>query len=165
MGVHGLRGRLKILPLTDYPERFESMETLEVYGQDGVNTATLTPVSFKWMEGKNIIVLEAEEVQGRETAEPLVGRNIEVAPEERYPLEDGAYWVDDLMGLTVREAHEGTALGTISGVIPGGEHDLYAVTDFEGKVHYIPAVKEFISAVDLDKREMRVILIEGLWEL
>ncbi len=54
--------------------------------------------------------------------------------------------------------------GVLADVISQGENDLYVVKDEKGKDHYIPAVKEFIAGVDLDKGEIRISLIEGLWE-
>jgi RimM protein, required for 16S rRNA processing len=89
---------------------------------------------------------------------------VEIFPEERYPLEEGAFWVDDLIGMTVVDHSTGDVLGTVSEVFPAGENDLYVVRDEAGTDHFIPAVREFIAGVDLDRREMRISLIEGLWE-
>lgn len=164
IGVHGVRGRLKVLPLTDSPERFEAMDSMAVYGADGVHTMTVTPTSVRWVPGKRLLVVETEEIRRREVAESFLGHFIEVMPDERYELEEGAYWVDDLIGLSVKEEGTDRSLGVLSDVLAAGENDLYAVRDHGGKEHYIPAVKEFISAVDLEKREIRVTLAEGLWE-
>ena len=159
-----MRGRLKILPLTDSPERFETMESMAVYGADGAHRVTVTPTSIRWVPGRKILVVETEEIRKREAAESFLGHFIEVMPDERYQLEEGAYWVDDLIGLSVKEEGTDRSLGVLSDVLAAGENDLYAVRDHEGKEHYIPAVKEFVSAVDLEKGEIRVMLAEGLWE-
>jgi len=159
-----LRGELKIHAQTDNPARFADMDTLRLYGSDGTLRAELTLLSVRFLDSKGIVVAGTKEVTDRNGAEALVGATVEIFPEERYPLEEGAFWVDDLIGMTVVDHSTGDVLGTVSEVFPAGENDLYVVRDEAGTDHFIPAVREFIAGVDLDRREMRISLIEGLWE-
>jgi len=159
-----LRGELKIHALTDNPARFSDMEKLRLYGSDGTLRAELNLLSVRFLDSKGIVVAGTKEVTDRNGAEALVGTTVEISPEERYILEEGAYWVDDLIGLTVVDHSTGEVLGTVSDVMPAGENDLYTVRDEKGADHFIPAVKEFIAGVDLDRREIRISLIEGLWD-
>ncbi|MDK2959146.1 MAG: rRNA processing protein RimM [Synergistaceae bacterium] len=163
VGAQGLRGELKIHALTDNPARFADMDTLRLYGSDGTLRSELTLLSVRFLDSKGIVVAGTKEVKDRNGAEALVGTTVEILPEERYPLEEGAFWVDDLLGMTVVDHSTGDVLGTVSDVVPAGENDLYTVRDETGTDHFIPAVKEFIAGVDLEKREMRISLIEGLW--
>jgi 16S rRNA processing protein RimM len=139
------------------------MDTLRLYGSDGTLRSELTLLSVRFLDSKGIVVAGTKEVKDRNGAEALVGTTVEILPEERYPLEEGAFWVDDLLGMTVVDHSTGDVLGTVSDVVPAGENDLYTVRDETGTDHFIPAVKEFIAGVDLEKREMRISLIEGLW--
>ncbi|TDY59892.1 16S rRNA processing protein RimM [Aminivibrio pyruvatiphilus] len=159
-----MRGELKIHAQTDNPARFADMDTLRLYGSDGTLRAELTLLSVRFLDSKGIVVAGTKEVTDRNGAEALVGATVEIFPEERYPLEEGAFWVDDLIGMTVVDHSTGDVLGTVSEVFPAGENDLYVVRDEAGTDHFIPAVREFIAGVDLDRREMRISLIEGLWE-
>ncbi len=159
-----MRGELKIHALTDNPARFSDMEKLRLYGSDGTLRAELNLLSVRFLDSKGIVVAGTKEVTDRNGAEALVGTTVEISPEERYVLEEGAYWVDDLIGLTVVDHSTGEVLGTVSDVMPAGENDLYTVRDEKGADHFIPAVKEFIAGVDLDRREIRISLIEGLWD-
>ena len=159
-----MRGELKIHAQTDNPARFADMDTLRLYGSDGMLRAELTLLSVRFLDSKGIVVAGTKEVTDRNGAEALVGATVEIFPEERYPLEEGAFWVDDLIGMTVVDHSTGDVLGTVSEVFPAGENDLYVVRDEAGTDHFIPAVREFIAGVDLDRREMRISLIEGLWE-
>lgn len=164
VGAQGLRGELKIHALTDNPARFSDMDTIRLYGSDGTLRSELTLLSVRFLDSKGIVVAGTKEVKDRSGAEALVGTTVEILPEERYPLEEGAFWVDDLLGMTVVDHSTGDVLGTVSDVFPAGENDLYVVRDETGTDHFIPAVREFIAGVDLEKREMRISLIEGLWE-
>lgn len=164
VGPHGVAGGMKILPLTDYPERFASMERIRLYGEDGNSLGEFTLTALRYLEGKRLLVAETAEVTRRDGAQALAGAYIEILPEERYPLGEDEIWVDDLIGITVVDNSDGSVLGCVSDVGSVGENDIYIVRDASGKEHYIPAVKEFIAEVNLEKREMRIRLMEGLWE-
>ncbi len=163
-GTHGLRGGIKVVPLTDYPERFSSMESISLYNAEGVFLRELSVVSSRYSEHKKMLVLRTKELQRIEDAESFSGAFIEIFPEERYLLAEGEFWIDDLKGLAAVRHDDGSPLGTLSDVVSGGESDIYVIRDDEGTDHYIPAVKQFIAGVDLEKREIRIALIEGLWE-
>ena len=164
IGTHGLRGSLKVVPLTDFPERFLSMEKMSLYNADGQLLRELSILSARYTEHKGILVIQTEEIRRIEEAEPFIGTFIEILPEERYALGEGEFWIDDLKGLTAVRHEDGAFLGTLTDVAPGGENDLYVIRDENGKDHFIPAVKQFIGEVNLEKREIRILLIEGLWE-
>ncbi|MEA4882021.1 MAG: ribosome maturation factor RimM [Synergistaceae bacterium] len=164
LGPQGVRGELKILALTDLPERFLSMEKMRVFSDEGVFRSELTLLSARRVEHKGLIVAETEEISSRSEAEGLVGNYIEIEPEERYPLEEGEFWIDDLIGMAAVNGESGETLGTLRDVVSAGEQDIYIIRDENGKDHYIPAVREFITEVNLEKRKISIALMEGLWE-
>ena len=164
LGPQGVRGELKILALTDLPERFLSMEKMRVFSDEGVFRRELTLLSARRVEHKGLIVAETEEISSRSEAEGLVGNYIEIEPEERYPLEEGEFWIDDLIGMAAVNGESGETLGTLRDVVSAGEQDIYIIRDENGKDHYIPAVREFITEVNLEKRQISIALMEGLWE-
>ncbi|HRV98862.1 MAG TPA: 16S rRNA processing protein RimM, partial [Aminobacteriaceae bacterium] len=63
VGTHGLRGALKIVPLTDYPERFHSMEKMSVYSAEGQIITTLTLLSSRYSDHKKLLVIQTEELR------------------------------------------------------------------------------------------------------
>ena len=140
------------------------MESLSAYDADGVLLQKLTVLSARFSEHTKTLVLRTEELRSIEEAEPLREAFFEILPEERVPLEEGTFWIDDLKGMAVVQHEDGAFLGDLADVVPTGAHDVYAVRDGEGKLHYIPATKQFVARVDLEKRELRVTLIDGLWE-
>lgn len=163
-GAHGVRGELKIKALTDNPSRFDKMKTLRLYRGDGEPFAELSIVSVRHMPNKGMVLVMTEEIRDRDGAETLAGATVKVFADERYDLEEGSWWVDDLIGMTAIDQSTGGKLGRVAAVIPAGGNDLYVIRDESGADHYIPAVKEFIAEVNLDRKEIRISLIEGLWE-
>ena len=74
-------------------------------------------------------------------------------------LEDGAVFVDDLIGLTVTD-QDGRVLGKVTEVISMPKNDVYVV---QGETQYmIPAVAEFVRRIDPEAGEMEVFTIEGM---
>jgi 16S rRNA processing protein RimM len=87
-----------------------------------------------------------------------------VAPEDRVPLEEGVYWIDDIIGLEVVEDETDAVLGVVEDVMPTGSNDVYEVRTPDGVLKMIPATGEVIRKVDLEARQIRVHLLEGLWD-
>ncbi|HRV97451.1 MAG TPA: 16S rRNA processing protein RimM, partial [Aminobacteriaceae bacterium] len=71
---------------------------------------------------------------------------------------------EDLKGLSAVRHQDGASLGKLVDVATAGENDIYVIRDDSGNDHYIPAVKQFVAEVNLEKKEIRILLIEGLWE-
>lgn len=99
-------------------------------------------------------------METRTAAEALKGQLLFVDEQHRVRLPAGKYFVHDVLGLEVRD-DLGRALGTVADVLHTPANDIYVV---RGDAHefMIPAVREFIEAIDLERRTMTVHLIDGL---
>ncbi|MDR1874064.1 MAG: ribosome maturation factor RimM [Synergistaceae bacterium] len=159
--AHGVRGEVRVVPLTDYPERFRQMDSLELYSSEGTFVRTLQIRGVREHEGKGELIV-AGDVTDRDEAKALVGLSIMVDPAERVPLPEGEFWVDDLIGLRVQDG-EGNDLGEVADFLSTGRNELYVVRDADGGLHYIPAAEEFIRNIDLSAGKITVELIDGLW--
>lgn len=163
-GGHGLEGELRIQPLTDFPERFLDMESFRIFRADGEEWGVLHPVRFRFLEGKGLILAKTAEIHDRTSADQLKGTLVKVPPEERVSLPEGHYWIDDLLGLDVQDEATGENLGVIEEVLQTGSNDCYMVRTPEGKIKALPAIREVVRKVDLEKGTVTVALMEGLWD-
>lgn len=157
VGVHGLRGEVKLESYTDFPERFAPGERLRL-GDDlaEVEIASVRP-------HKKFLLIRFEGVTDRTAAEQLRGLWLFVAEEDAAELEEGAYWIHDLIGLEVRE-ESGARLGELVDVLVTGANDVYVVHGEPGAAREIllPAIPEVVLNVDLAAGVMTVRLLEGL---
>lgn len=160
----GVRGDVIVQPMTDDPERFAGSSRVflgkvakAVTGTGG--DVTETTIEFSQQDGRGVR-LHLAAVPDRTAAEESVGLYLLVPKEERRALEDGRYYVDDLVGLTV-VSPEGEHLGVLAEVLRMPGHDVYVVRD-NALEFMVPAVKEFIRSVDLAARTITVSLIEGM---
>ena len=80
---------------------------------------------------------------------------------DRPPLPDGEYYHHQLIGLKVI-SEQGEVLGKVTEILATGANDVYVVRAEIGAEILIPAVDEFVRAVDLERGELRVHLAPGL---
>lgn len=135
----GLKGEVKVFPHTDFPERFDALREVGVC-QDGA--VRVTPVERANRVGKRIS-LKLEGVDTVEAADALRGARLMLPLSQAMPLEEDEYYYHELIGLEVITT-AGESLGRITAVHPTGANDVY-----ETPLALIPAVKEFVRAVDL----------------
>lgn len=145
LGVKGLRGGVRIEPLTDWPEHLEVGASLHVEGGD-------RPLVVERVEaGRRVPVLYFEGHDTRESVEPLVGRYLE-GPMRT--LEEGTYYWSDLVGLRVEEP-DGTVVGELVEIFRAGGNEVYRVTGPAGE-RLVPALRSAIVEIDLAARRMVV---------
>ena len=174
-GAHALKGEMRVFPTTDDPERFT--EGLVLYarkanakaserkkdggGADALRTLT---VESARVHGKFVLV-KCKEVGSVDEAEALKGTELYVSREDAIPLEEGEYFVVDLIGLSMRD-EEGKELGTLKDVISAPANDVYVMEHKEtGKEILLPAIKQCILNVDMEQRVMTVHLLDGLLDV
>ncbi len=150
---HGIRGALNVIPMTSHVERFGALEWVCVClasGKRRVHRVT------GWRRAGRRVLLTLEGIEDRTAAEKLRGAVLRIKPEMRYPLDEDEYYVDDLIGLAVVTT-DGRDLGRVRDVLSLPGNDVYVAEHA-----LIPAVKQFVRRVDLEKREIVVEPVEGL---
>lgn len=155
---HGLHGEVRLYPLTDFPERFATLRRA-LLGPEA------HPVSVR-VRGtvKNLIILQIEGVSDRDQAEKLRLHYLQVPKSEIHPLPPGHFYVFDLIGLNVVDP-AGKPLGKLVEVDSGNPvHDLYVVEVAPRKRYMVPAVREFVKEINLEKGIVVVEPIPGLLE-
>lgn len=158
--THGIRGEVKVFPTTDDPERFLDLET--VYLDTGREKKLLTISSVKFF--KQFVILKFKEFDNINDVEPFRKKSLLVTREQAVPLEEDEYFIADLICLRVI-TDEDKVLGELTDVLETGANDVYQVTDENGKEILLPAIKDCILSVDLEKGEMKVHILEGLLDL
>lgn len=158
---HGVRGEVRVKPLTDFPNRLGETESFHIH-QDGERRSVRVEAAREHSRG--LYVLKLVGVDDRDEAERLRGAELQVARSETVPLPDGTYYIFDLIGARV-ETPDGEALGTLVDVLTPGVHDVYVVRPLHGKELLIPAVKHVVRQVDPGEGRIVVAPPPGLLEV
>jgi len=153
--VVGLRGELKIYPYSENKERFETLKT--IYFNDA--EVKIEQVRYK----DNLVILKIQGVDDRTSAEACRGKEVFMKDEELEDLPEGTYYVKDILGFLVEDASRGI-IGTLKDVRDNGAQDLFIIEKTNGGELLVPAVEQFFTAVDLDRKVVLIDLIEGMYE-
>lgn len=145
-GVFGVRGAVKVYPLTEFDDRFDAGSELHLRG-------VVHTVEWRQQAGGSL-VLKLSGLDDRTAAEGLRGTYMEVPDEDRRPLGAGAWYVDQLLGLRVR-SESGRRLGALEEVLERPANDVWVVRDaVPGGVEIlVPATREAVLSVDLAEGE------------
>lgn len=159
VNTQGLRGEVRIYPLTDRKERFEELDCL--YLEDETNMELeIEKVRYK----NKLVILKFKDLDSINDVEKLKNKYIAIDKEKIKELPEDTYYIFDLVGLEVIE-EDNTYIGKLIDVIQNPTQDLYVVQHEDSKKKiFIPAVKEFIKEIDIDKNIIKVKLIEGMME-
>lgn len=152
----GLKGEVKVYNYSDSPEIYESTEA--VYVDD-----ELLEVENLRLQ-KNMVILKLAGIEDRNAAEAAKNREIFVTEDDLPELEEGEYYIRDLIGMEV-VLEDGSHLGTMTDVIQNSAQDIFQLRTDEGKNVLIPRVPEFVLDINTDERKITVRLIEGMLDL
>jgi 16S rRNA processing protein RimM len=156
----GVKGEMKIEPLTDFPGRFKGLS--RVYLVSPAGKEITCPVNAVRYAGESIL-LKFSGYDSPEQAKALNGCLIKVPEEEVAPLPEGSYYWFELIGMEV-VSESGETLGTISDIFETGSNDVYVLKRGRKEL-YIPATKEIIKQVDRTTKRITIHIIDGLLEL
>lgn len=155
--THGVRGEVKVYPTTDEPERF--LELDYVLLDTGRELRKLEIKNVKFF--KNLVILKFKGVDNINDIEKYKGRDLWIPREEGQELEEDEYYIADLLGMSV-VLEDGQEFGTLKDVMETGANDVYVVEDTKGEEILLPAIKECILDVDVEKNVMTIHLMKGL---
>lgn len=160
VGVHGVRGELKVQALTDDVHRFGRLDQVFL-GPDGQDPVAW-PVSGYRLH-KDHVLLKLEGCDDRTTADSLRGQLVQIPFEEAAPLDEDEYYEHQIVGLEVWTS-AGEYLGKIKEILYTGANEVYVVSPARldrGEI-LIPAIADVVLQIDLEAGRMEIDLMEGL---
>ena len=158
--THGIRGEVKVYPTTDSPDRFD--EVREIILKQNNHTRYLEVEKARYF--RNLVILKFKGIDSINDVEAFRGAELYVDRKYGVPLEEGEYYIADIIGLKVI-TDDGNELGTVRDVLETGANDVYIVDAPSGKEILLPAIRQCILNVDLTQDIMTVHLLEGLLDL
>ena len=158
--AHGIRGEVNVFPTTDDPGKFEDLKEVLLDKNGEKVPCAIEHVKYF----KKMVILKLAGIDDRNTADLYRQKELFVSREDAVPLEEGQYYLADLIGLQVI-SDEGEELGELYDILETGANDVYVVRNGKKKDLLLPATEECILAVDLDAQTMTVHVLDGLLDL
>ena len=136
---HGIRGEMRVTPLTDNPERFKRLKTViidgKVYGVSGVKVAA------------DAVYLSLSGISDRDSAETFRGKFLLVERKDADALPMNSYFIADIIGCAV-VTESGEKLCTVTEVI-SAKTDIFTAVTENGKTVRFPFLRDSLVRVDV----------------
>jgi 16S rRNA processing protein RimM len=159
--TRGLRGEVVADLLTDFPGRFEALESVIAIAPDGSRRSL--QIEEHWFQAKRIIFKFAG-YDSIDEARALAGFQLAVPASDRIELPKDQFYEWELAGCRV-EATDGKSIGVVREVMRTGGVEILVVAGDTGGEFLIPMAREICVEIDIDKKLVRVDPPEGLLDL
>lgn len=140
--ARGLDGTLKIIPLTDFENRFDDMKEISVGG------IIMQVENVKHIGGEIFVKLLG--IDTREQARTLTNKFLTVDRKNVAPLEDGEFYTFDIIGCEVFDGEK--FFGKVENVLKTGSNDVFQVQG-EREI-LIPALKSVVKKIDIAEKKI-----------
>ena len=149
--THGVHGEMKVYPTTDDVTRFKKLKKVYVDLGNEEKELEITNVKF-W---KNMVILKFKGYDSINDIEKYKDYGIFVNREDAVPLDKDEYFIADMIGMDAYD-EAGNKVGILEDVLSTGANDVYVIKTVSNEEILLPAIKECILDVDIDKRILKI---------
>ena len=157
VNTFGIKGIVKVKPFTDDIRRFDELKTVYVEKNSTKTEYEVEEVKYH----KDMVLIKFKGIDKVEQAEMLRNSYLTVSRNSVEKLEEGRYYIVDLLGLEVY-TDEQILLGTLEDIFNTGSNDICVVKDKQGKQILLPAIQDVIKQIDIENKKIIVHLLPGL---
>ena len=155
VNTQGLKGEVRVYPYTDDINRFDELEYFYI-DKNLNNKYEVERVRYKG----NMVIMKIKDIDSIELAEKLKTKNMYIGREQGRELDEGEFFVSDLIGLDVFTV-DGEKVGVLKDVSQHAINDVYVISSGE-KEYLIPSIEKFVPTIDLDQNKMIIDPIKGM---
>ena len=156
VGTHGIKGEVRIDPWCDSPAFLAAFKKLYL------DERGETFIKVKSRPHKNVTLCKIEGVDTVEAAERLRGKIVYIDRDD-IRLDEGVHFVQDLIGLEVRDFDTNEVLGTLTDVLRTGANDVYEITR-DGKKYLAPVIDEVVREINVDGGYVLLSPMKGIFD-
>ena len=157
VNTFGIKGFVKVNPFVDDVLRFDDLKKVYIRRNKEIKELQVEEIKYH----KNMVLVKFKGIDKVEDAELLRNFYLEVDRENAIELEEGEYFIADLLGLKVL-TEENEELGKLEDIFNAGSSDIYVVKSEDGKQILLPAISEVIKEINIEENKIIVHLLEGL---
>lgn len=154
VNTHGIKGEVKIMPYTDVPELLCEFDRLFLDRKEIFIERSRV--------AKNMVIAKFEGVDTPEQAEKFRNKILYMHRDD-LELDDDTYFIQDLIGMEVKDAETGVIYGKIVDVMQTGANDVYVIKGND-REYLVPAIADVVVSTDIDKNQMTIKVLDGLFD-
>ena len=145
INTHGVKGALKLESWCNTPDDLAELERIFVSLPGGMREYKVKHASIF----KQFVIMELDGINDFDSALALKNKTA-FAQRDDFVLDEGDYFIADMIGLPVIDDNDGTVYGKLKDIINRGASDIYVI-DTENGEKMMPAVDEFVKNIDIEK--------------
>ena len=157
--THGIAGEVKVFPTTDDANRFKKLKKCILKTERETMELDIAGVKFF----KNMVILKFKQFTNINEVEKFRNGELYVTRENAMPLEEGEYYICDLIGLKVVD-EDGNTVGVISDVLQTAANDVFVVQGKGKKEILVPYIDDCVKNVSMEEKKVTVVLLPGMAE-
>lgn len=157
VNTHGIKGELKLIPLTDDPNRFDALKWVYIEKDGRMDKHTIQQVKYT----KGSVIIKLSGIDSPDEANQYRDCFLLVDRENAVKLPEDSFFICDIMGCSVFD-EKGALLGELADVLQTGSNDVYIVRNASGKEILLPALKSVVRSISPEHRRIDVVIPKGL---
>lgn len=157
VSTQGNKGEVNVLPLTDSIERFRNLTTVFLRNNNGKTILNIEKIRIK----ENTIILKIKEIKNIKDAKMIVGSFLEVERKNAVKLPKDTHFIFEIIDLEVYDENN-IFLGKVKNIISTGSNDVYIVKGSNKNELLIPAIREVVKNINLEKKRITISMVDGL---
>ena len=155
--THGIKGEVKVFPTTDDANRFKKLK--QVYVDLGREKVELEVAGCRFF--KNLVIVKFKGIDDINDIEKYKGKDLLVSWENAVPLDEGEYYIADLIDLKVIN-EDNEEIGVLYDVMQTGANDVYVINMTNGKELLLPAIDDCVLDINLEEGYIKIHILDGL---
>ncbi len=156
-GTHGLRGEVRVQPWADSPEFLAEFD--ELYLDKGAKKIEISSSRVH----KNMLIMKIKGVDTIEQADSLRNKVLYMNRDD-VELDEGTYFIQDLIGLDVIDCDTGERVGRLDDVSETGANDVYHIKTDDGRVFLIPVIPDVVKDISPEDGYIKIFRMKGLFD-
>ena len=158
VATHGIRGEVRCQYFCDSAEFLCEFEELFL-DKNGEKPVLIT----RAYPHKNVVIMKIDGIDTVEDAQKLIGKTLYMDRDD-VELPEDVYFIQDIIGLVVKDIDSGEVYGKISEVYQNGATDVYSIKKENGTELMFPYIDEVVKKIDIEAGEMLIKPLEGLFD-
>ncbi len=157
VNTHGVMGEIKVKPWSDSPDFLTHFDRFYLSDKGGRALKC-----EKCRVHKDMVLIKIKGIDTVEQAEQLRGKVLYIDRSDAQ-LDDGEYFIQDLIGCDVYDQETGKLLGRLADITQTGANDVWHI-EFDGRTYLVPAIPDVLGEISLEEKKAVIRPLKGIFD-